>query len=554
MCEHSKPSIPAGLGCLAEQLIFRVRQIDTDVIRRFAPLLPEQHFFREEWISLCVVFLFVGVPDIMQSSKRKGAGAVKQFDVIREAAQQGLPGELMLIFTAVIWCIFTLILLADLRNRLNNWCFISGMMFSIGALKEYLFYTLGPQLIQAGSWTAGFSEGLYSVLSAVFYYLSMPSVLVFSFFFHRWNRQMGRWFYLLCIAAYAPAVILAFVFPCTQTMHFQHDSVFCLTVAGYNWGLGIIATAILLHALWEERLSMRFRQRRLAAVTMLVPLWFWLVSAFPYHALGIPNLSKLWQYNLIIALGILIFFLYQAFREGIWGLRFRRESYDWTSDGKVIQRNAHFVGHALKNDLAKIEWCAALMRSRGCQDHELDIICGSVAHLKQFINRTKLYAQQITLTPEMCRIKPILEGAAAEAVIPAERHIVISVGKCDEEPLWCDRTHLHEVLTNLIGNAVDAMADGGQIELSYTCSRGKALISVTDTGCGMPPEVVKKMFDPYFTTKRSGNNMGLGLYYCWNVMSAHHGSITVKSTPDHGSTISLCFPVRRRKIREGGAQ
>ena len=185
-----------------------------------------------------MVFLFAGVPDIMQSSKRKGACAVKQFDVIREAAQQGLPGELMLIFTAVIWCIFTLILLADLHNRLNNWCFISGMMFSIGALKEYLFYTLGPQLIQAGSWTAGFSEGLYSVLSAVFYYLSMPSVLVFSFFFHRWNRQMGRCFYLVCIAAYAPAVILAFVFPCTQTMHFQHDSVFCLTVAGYNWGAG----------------------------------------------------------------------------------------------------------------------------------------------------------------------------------------------------------------------------------------------------------------------------------------------------------------------------
>ena len=91
MCEHSKPTIPAGLGCLAEQLIFRVRQIDTDVIRRFAPLLPEQHFFREEWISLCVVFLFVGVPDIMQSSKRKGAGAVKQFDVIREARSRVCP-------------------------------------------------------------------------------------------------------------------------------------------------------------------------------------------------------------------------------------------------------------------------------------------------------------------------------------------------------------------------------------------------------------------------------------------------------------------------------
>ena len=55
---------------------------------------------------------------------------------------------MLLVFTMVLWCIFTLILLADLHNKLNSWCFISGILFSVGALKEYLFYTLGPQLIQ----------------------------------------------------------------------------------------------------------------------------------------------------------------------------------------------------------------------------------------------------------------------------------------------------------------------------------------------------------------------------------------------------------------------
>ena len=108
-----------------------------------------------------------------------------QFNVIHEAAQQGLPGEMLLVFTMVLWCIFTLILLADLHNKLNDWCFISGILFSVGALKEYLFYTLGPQLIQAGIWTDAFSEGLSSVLRSVFYYLAMPSVLVFAFFCQR---------------------------------------------------------------------------------------------------------------------------------------------------------------------------------------------------------------------------------------------------------------------------------------------------------------------------------------------------------------------------------
>ncbi len=69
-------------------------------------------------------------------------------------------------------------------------------------------------------------------------------------------------------------------------------------------------------------MSAHYHQRRLAAASLLVPLWFWLVSAFPYHALGIPNLSKLWQVNLIVVLFVLLYFLYHAFRDGIWGFAF----------------------------------------------------------------------------------------------------------------------------------------------------------------------------------------------------------------------------------------
>ena len=89
----------------------------------------------------------------------------------------GTPGELLLVLTLLIWAIFAMILFSNAKSRLNIWCFCSGMLFSVGALKEYLFYTLGPVLIDSGIWTSGFSETLYSLLSAVFYYLSMPCLL-----------------------------------------------------------------------------------------------------------------------------------------------------------------------------------------------------------------------------------------------------------------------------------------------------------------------------------------------------------------------------------------
>ena len=80
------------------------------------------------------------------------------------------------------------------------------------------------------------------------------------------------------------------------------------------------------------------------------------------------------------------------------------------------------------------------------------------------------------------------------------------------------------------------------------------MISVTDTGYGMEPGTLQQVFDPYFTTRQGGGNMGLGLYYCWNVMNAHHGSISVKSAPGRGSTVSLCFPMHRQNVHKGGVQ
>ena len=65
----------------------------------------------------------------------------------------GIPGELLLVLTLLIWAIFAMILFSNANSRLNIWCFCSGMLFSVGALKEYLFYTLGPVLIDSGIWT-----------------------------------------------------------------------------------------------------------------------------------------------------------------------------------------------------------------------------------------------------------------------------------------------------------------------------------------------------------------------------------------------------------------
>lgn len=238
----------------------------------------------------------------------------------------GLPSLHLLLFVLVIWVVFALILLADARNKLNQWCFIGGMAFSVGVFKEYLYYGIGPSLIASGAWTVSGAQLLYSILSAAFYLLSIPCVLMFAFYFARLSQT--RVFPLLRVAVWLPAVYLGLLFPPVRTLPLQSDPVFCLSIAGYNWLGGGAASAVILCALRSDRRSSLYRQRRLVAVSILLPLWVWLVAAFPYHALGISNLSKIWQIELPVVLFILVFFLYHAFREGIWGMRLRRETYD----------------------------------------------------------------------------------------------------------------------------------------------------------------------------------------------------------------------------------
>lgn len=419
-----------------------------------------------------------------------------------------LPGTHLLVFTLVIWAAFSLVLLADARNQLNQWCFTGGMVFSVGALKEYLYYGLAPSLIASGIWTQAGASLMYSILSAVFYLLAIPCVMMFAFYFAQLNQT--RIFPLLRVVVWLPAVCLSVRFPPDRVASLQRDPAFCLSIAGYNVLFGLIATLILLRALWAERHGGHNRQRRLVAVSVLLPLWVWLVAAFPYHALGIPHLDKIWQIELPVVLFTLCFLLYHAFREGIWGMRLRRETYDWSGSGEVLQRNTQYVAHALKNDLNKIDWCAALLDEQLPENRELQII-------------RALFEQIIRETPHTDALR-------------------IEIDRCDDAPLYCDPSHVREALTNLVGNAVEAMRGSGRITLSYVRTAHKASVSVCDDGPGMTPAAQKRIFEPYYTTKTSGENFGLGLYYCQNVMNVHEGSIRVSSAPGKGCTFTLIFP------------
>jgi PAS domain S-box-containing protein len=111
-----------------------------------------------------------------------------------------------------------------------------------------------------------------------------------------------------------------------------------------------------------------------------------------------------------------------------------------------------------------------------------------------------------------------------------------------------DMNQLQQCIINLIFNAIDAMAQGGQLNLSAQVSEGEeqVRICVKDTGCGIPPQDKKKIFEPFYTTKKEGYGVGLGLSTTYGIVHQHGGHIEVESTPGKGSQFCIVLDLVNR--------
>ena len=105
-----------------------------------------------------------------------------------------------------------------------------------------------------------------------------------------------------------------------------------------------------------------------------------------------------------------------------------------------------------------------------------------------------------------------------------------------------DPQQIQQVLINLIQNAVQAMPDGGDLKVALSVVDTKAVISVHDSGVGIPPDVMPRIFDPFFTTKPEGQGTGMGLAVSYGILTRHGGQIEAVSQPGQGATFTLSLP------------
>jgi signal transduction histidine kinase len=222
----------------------------------------------------------------------------------------------------------------------------------------------------------------------------------------------------------------------------------------------------------------------------------------------------------------------------------------------VAGRLAASISHEINNPLESISNLLYLIRTSSDpreQHTYADLAAEELRRVSQITTQTLSFYRE-NMSPKLAPMTPILESS-----VQLLRGKISTLGvKLTEEyrePLpavVCSSGELRQVLVNLISNALDATTRGGRITIRASVSkawtrrdRSVVRIAVADNGCGMPPAVLAKVFEPFYTTKEKTGN-GLGLWVAADLIEKHGGWMKVRSRTwgsRRGTTFELVLPV-----------
>ena len=173
----------------------------------------------------------------------------------------------------------------------------------------------------------------------------------------------------------------------------------------------------------------------------------------------------------------------------------------------------------------------------------VDIIGKEIRRLDEVLNGFLKFARPDELKLQPVRLSSLISDIQTSVAPEATRRHVTMKVECPESlpEINADPGMLSQALLNLALNACQAMPDGGTLRISCrTAPRRRLEIDIEDTGIGIPPENLGRIFDLYFTTKEKGSGIGLSMVY--RIVQLHDGEVEVQSTPGRGTRFRLTFP------------
>ena len=203
------------------------------------------------------------------------------------------------------------------------------------------------------------------------------------------------------------------------------------------------------------------------------------------------------------------------------------------------------LAHEIRNPLGSIRGTAEIVRDPATtvqqREEFTDILVQEVDRLNQVVTNFLRFARPAPVGKKSYDLNQLLDELVDFTSAECQRgQVAVNLKKSELPLIAVDPDQLKQVFLNLILNAVQAMPDGGRLEI-FTEGRKSSLVTTfRDTGPGIPSHILSKIFNPFFTTRQSGN--GLGLAISQRIVQAHGGQIDVE-TSDQGTTFKVSLPM-----------
>jgi signal transduction histidine kinase len=204
--------------------------------------------------------------------------------------------------------------------------------------------------------------------------------------------------------------------------------------------------------------------------------------------------------------------------------------------------------HSVKNHLLAIRSEAEFLREKLADNpdalYSLDLILNSCADSYDMIDNASDKLSTISLKLNACRLHDPVESALGK-LTSADNAVPVEIIRLSKNKAMIDQKHMTEVCYNIIINAIEALRgrQDGRIAITIENQDKWGCISIRDNGPGIAPEHRHDVFSPFFSTKSSSSNWGVGLSYCHKIVNAHDGRIELDSSETGGTEFKIYLPL-----------
>lgn len=436
----------------------------------------------------------------------------------------------MLFYFLALFTAAVIVILNNRKNETNRWAAYFLCSASIGGI-SHLFLPTRLSI-------------LAEILQFLNYTLTPYFIFVFSLIYSGAidSKQEGRkvkWFLAIPIVLMAGMVLL------TSNKQWFFGLLLLWSAPYY-----LITCYLLAASYWKEH-DVRLKRNRFITTIIIVPTLL-AVLFFIYVAKVISPDFDFFNYISVFIVYSLAVALLCTFMYGVLGVKLRFEHDPLEGAMRAVGMGATMLNHTIKNEIGKIAISTENLKGLYPESNEqtkqqMQIITNASNHMLEMVSRIHSQMKDITLKEAPVQLDRLIEQCLMQHEGLMNRQGISVEEVYELRPIvLCDATHISEALGNVLMNACEAMPGGGKVTVRLDGKKNGIELSVQDSGVGISEAKLGKVFDPFYSSGKTGRNFGLGLSYVYNVM--HKSGVKVKliSREGHGTRAVFIWP--RRKV------